>query len=305
MYFTAAGAVRRAGRMEHLIMTGWRDVAYTFLPTRLTRAVGRRVVQDVGVEGLLREREQEVFRSREGRAASDGFLFGAALPKSGGTFLFKKVSEYLGWTYRHLHDCRGRCEFDIYRPAAADSGLYRLSVHQHTLATSGNIEFLRASKANVVVTTRRLTEVVLSFRDHLLQEHKSWPFVRVPVVFDSWASARQTQFVVDYVAPWFVHFLVGWHEVRLERQLDTVLFLDHSDLVRSEQEAIRRVLNHLGVPVDEDRLGQVLSSDRGLHRVNRQRASARNTQMLPAGQSAKLEELVGFYPQKVGGCISI
>ena len=284
--------------MNASILTSWRRRS-----RRIAAAAVRQLVAHIPagpqlVGTVLGGFERKVLRIPAERR---GFLFVAAMPKSGSTFLSHKAAEYLGWRWSHLSDLPGGCDVDLYRPSLIGLCDRPLVCQQHTLGTAGNIDYLRRYGAKIVVTTRPLSQVILSFRDHLISTGDRWVSFDTPADFGLWPLERQTELLVDLLGPWLVHFLVSWRTTAAENPDLPIRVITHADLLADERAAFSGLLRHLGVEPDAKRVGKVLGTRRGSYRDDASRAARRTGLDLPASQRARLERLTSYYPPTLIG----
>jgi hypothetical protein len=195
-------------------------------------------------------------------------IFFAAMPKSGGTFLTRKIAEYLGWKHDSLRPPgSGQTNGEICRERLVDSLDENIIIHQHTLGTDGNTPLLLAHASLIVVQTRDIFEVLLSFRRHLLGESLNWQFMTFQEPFHSMETSRQLDLVIDLAAPWMLNFYVTW-----ERHLKNpppsarIIPVNYSRLAENESALLSSLIQEIEGSCDEDRLKEVLTSHQGNYR---------------------------------------
>lgn len=178
---------------------------------------------------------------------TNDFLFLAAMPKSGSTYLSKQVADTLGWTWDHLSDRRGGCEFDLYGPAMLKVLEQPMVIQQHTLATPGNVRYLEQFGAKILVTYRDFPGVIRSLRRHFLQESMQWPFFEIPEAFQQWEPEQQVDFILRFCMPWIVQFYVSWERYRQKNP--EVQVLHYAELKLDSLAVVSSVVERTGFPV--------------------------------------------------------
>ncbi|WP_372719822.1 hypothetical protein [Novipirellula sp.] len=259
------------------------------------------------ISGLLDQAESRVVSSSSDRK----FVFIAAMPKSGSTYLSKKLAEYFDSEWGHISDLPGGCEFDLYRPSLITKGNVDLVVQQHTLGTEGNVEYLQRYRAHVIVTFRRLDDTLLSFRRHLLTESLRWPFVKVNPDFRQWSVERQLDFLVDFVAPWLVNFYATWKSVQREGILGkSLMFLNFASLKHDETETLASLVRWItDADPEMSRIKQLVNEERDIYRKSN--ATRLDEPNFTEEQRQKLARLLtyvvrddcsSFWPYNEGNC---
>ncbi|WP_417377428.1 hypothetical protein [Gimesia maris] len=232
------------------------------LKTDMLRAIQALCRMDL--DAVLDRAEKVASNANKGR----NFVFVAGMPKSGSTFISKKIAEYLECDWGHVSDTPGGCEFDIYRPALIRKTLEDVVVQQHTLATNGNVEYLRRFGATVVVTLRQLPGALLSFRRHLLNESLRWPFVAIDSDYRHWDEKRQLDFLVDLVAPWMVNFVATWKIAEANDLLGRPIRFASYELLKNDEFATMASLveSVTGKPADNGKLKACLRQQKTNYR---------------------------------------
>ena len=200
--------------------------------------------------------------SRRGR-----MVFFAAMPKSGGSFMTYKLSEYLGWTREQAAERRGCGEKDIAPHRILDLLQKNVVIHQHVLGTEGNAHYIFKHANLVVFQTRNIYETLLSFRRHLLGESLYWQFMTFGQSFRALSPGRQLDQIVDLVTPWMLNFYVSWEaHLRNPPSGTKLLHLDYREVAASESGALRRIIREVEGTCDEERLRMTLDQKIGKYR---------------------------------------
>jgi hypothetical protein len=222
-------------------------------------------------------------------------IFLAALPKSAGTYISKSLSGYSGYPYLHLSDIKGACEFDIYRPRCIDTYEKNIIVHQHTLATPGNVDYLIEYGFKVVIITRNIFDVIISFKEHLEIESTYWPFFSIPDNYLNYNDKEKYDFIIRFVLPWMVHFYVTWFRcVYMDRRIEAK-WIYYSDYFKSEDESFKELLNYAGLPsLNQHRSIKYNDSLNEKHRYNVGK-SYRGSRMLTEDHVSQIEHATRYY----------
>lgn len=218
----------------------------------------------IGINECLNLLEANASKERSGK-----MVYIAAMPKSGGTFLSKKLSEYLEWSYEHASDIPGSCEFDVYRPKMIELASRNVVIHQHTLGTEGNSTYINRYSDLILVQTRNIFDALLSFRRHLENESLGWAFMTIQKPFKSMDSRDQLDLIIDLVGPWMLNFVVTWDNRLRDPNITTkVLPICYSEIVESEKDVLENIIVKLTGDCDQGRLSEVLAVNRSKYRKN-------------------------------------
>lgn len=235
--------------------------------------------------------EDRPISSRRGR-----MVFFAAMPKSGGSFMTYKLSEYLGWTREQAAERRGCGEKDIAPHRMLDLLQRNVVIHQHVLGTEGNAHYIFKYANLIVFQTRNIYETLLSFRRHLLGESLYWQFMTFGPSFRTLSPGHQLDQIVDLVAPWMLNFYVSWAGyLKNPPPGARLLHLDYQEVATSESGALRRIIREVEGSCDEERLRMTLEQKIGIYRKKE------NDWIEPVefteAQLARIRRLASYFPE--------
>lgn len=220
-----------------------------------------------------------------------GYIFVAALPKSGSTLLNNALIRLTGHfphplCDHHLH------EQNIMQSRLIDSWGFRSIATHHTLATPLNVDLLRRFEIRPVVLVRDIFDAAVSLRDHTQKEALSTATFLPPPGYADWTDARKLDAIVDLALPWHLSFTASWQAASIE-----TLTISYEGLMRDPQTTLERVLDHIGLPDRKPGIaaaweGAVGDGDtrRNVGRIGRGRAEFGDEQI------ARLRRLTAHYP---------
>lgn len=175
-------------------------------------------------------------------------IYIAAMPKSAGTYISKTIAHNFNLKYRHVGNVNGNCEFDIYLPNFFDNFIFskNVIVHQHTLATKGNLEYLNYFKIKPVVVVRDLHESIYSFHRHILKYKNTWPIFEYPKSFFVLSKEDQLDYIVDFISPWLIYFKESWRNAMSGGNIDA-LYITYGDFVKDKEGVMGEILKWNGL----------------------------------------------------------
>jgi hypothetical protein len=192
----------------------------------------------------------------------------AAMPKSGSTFVTRKLAEYFNCTHTNFAVGRGCGETEVSPHRILDLLQENVVIHQHVLGTEGNANYIFKYADTVVFQTRNIYETLLSFRRHLLGDSLDWPFMNFTPSFRTLSPERQLNQIIDLVAPWILNFYVSWEgHLRNPPPGKKLLHLDYREVAASETEALGRIIREVEGSCNEERLRTILDQKIGKYRM--------------------------------------
>ena len=220
----------------------------------------------------------------------------AAMPKSGSTFVTRKLAEYLNCTHTNLAAGRGCGETEVSPHRMLDLLNEDVVIHQHVLGTEGNAHYIFKYADTVIFQTRNIQETLLSFRRHLLGESLYWQFMTFGPSFRTLSPGHQLDQIVDLVAPWMLNFYVSWAGyLKNPPPGARLLHLDYREVDASESEALRRIIREVEGSCDEERLRMTLEQKIGTYRKKE------NDWIEPVefteAQLARIRRLASYFPE--------
>ncbi|HSM61073.1 MAG TPA: hypothetical protein VK849_09760 [Longimicrobiales bacterium] len=229
-------------------------------------------------------------RGRPGR-----FVFLAAMPKSGSTFLSRALSRALGYEVGYLGYAYSNTEQELYEPRIVERFGEGFVVQQHLRASAPNLDLLARYGIRPVVLTRNVFDVVVSVREHLLSEGLD----RIPSLFVSRAygalsPAMQLDTIIRLFCPWLIGFYVSWY------QADSIdkIWLSYDDCVGDWVACVGRVLDFHGLEVAPPIVAAALDASSGdpRSRINKG-VPGRGAMLLSPAQQDRIRELTEPFPE--------
>ena len=150
-----------------------------------------------------------------------------------------------------------------------------------------------------VLLVRNIYDVIVSMRDHLLNERlDNLPGLYVPEEFSEFDSRLQLDFVVTNAAPWLISFYYSWVMAEKSARLD-VLWLNYEVIVADWPAALKRVLRYYGIDKSdadvETALNNLLQKKKSQLRLNKG-ISGRGAEELSAEQRQQICRMTLAYP---------
>ena len=237
-------------------------------------------------------------RLRKLRYSEGRFLFLAAMPKSGSTFLSNALAKLFGYRHSYFAFAYRNIEQELYLPRLVDAYGQGTVVQQHSRANVPNLDLLQELRITPLVLVRNLFDVLVSVRDHLRREQTdNIPSLYVPASFAKLSEESQLDFIVSYYGPWLISFYVSWFEAERARRLD-FMWLTYEDCIQDWHQAILEVAKFHRFSASAGEIDDALraTADSGSTRFNKG-VAGRGRQLLTEAQKSLLGHMVAFYPE--------
>ncbi|MDA8561859.1 sulfotransferase domain-containing protein [Gammaproteobacteria bacterium] len=160
--------------------------------------------------------------------------------KSGSTYLseiFSSMKNYERSSLTNFHDRREQ-ELDpyslLYSHANMKNYVSQLHVRYH-LATKNYINFFNLKP---IVLVRNIFDVVISFKEHLLNESVKVPQAYVPDDYIGWDEIKQLDFIVEMIVPWYFNFFVSWKDSHKENK---AIFITYEELNKDVFSVVKKI----------------------------------------------------------------
>lgn len=244
----------------------------------------------------------EIINENRGRK---NHVFFASFPKSGTTYLHKLLLNATGFEDYLLDRFSEDQQQNIIRQWMPMFLAQNTVTQIHMFATAPNIRMMKELGVRPVVLIRDLADVLVSLRDHVVNEDHVMPIAQFPREFLDWNTEQQGWFIVRMAAPWYLNFYASWK--RAEPQID-VLWVRYSELILDPRQTLNRILLHSGVDVNPDNIDRAVASvDMSRVRFN-VGVSGRGRKTLSDAQVRAIDEIaatfagaIDFTPIGVGG----
>jgi hypothetical protein len=145
-----------------------------------------------------------------------------------------------------------------------EEGRSAFVAQHHTKYSIGTERLLNRHQISTIVLERNIFDVLVSLRDHILNDDKRYPIESSPLVhFDFRPSSLSVEDLDCYLAqiavPWYMNFHVGWrsrnaHFCRYEELIDNPLAVVRRALEACGQESSNAEIEHA---IDMARGGKV------------------------------------------------
>lgn len=178
-------------------------------------------------------------------------LFFAFPPKVGGTFLRTAAAEAVGGNLVRIVHAQGGRDAQPYLPVFLTyflGGMCEgpLVAHVHMQALPANRHFLEAFDIKPIIMLRPIADMLASYWDMLAgsararAEGLNCP---IPDDFPAFDDARKADFMVDMVAPWYVHYFATWRHYA-QAKPDDVCVLRYADFAADAAHVLETALDH-------------------------------------------------------------
>lgn len=230
-------------------------------------------------------------------------------PKCAGTFLRSAaVLATGGQLVRAVHAQGGR-EGQLYLPLFVRYYLGGVCEgpmvsHVHMQASPGNRNFIDALGLRPAIMLRAIPDMLASLLDMFLQGDKAAASRRenvncdVPEDFPALDRARQTDFMIDMIGPWYVSYYATWREYARAAR-GRVLVLHYDDFKRDAAASLQQMLDHAGIARDRAACQAAVDAawgERGEHRFNKG-VSGRGQVYFSDAQRGRLARVFDYYPE--------
>lgn len=219
-------------------------------------------------------------------------VFVAGMPKSASTFLCRAVGEILNMPVRSAHSFDDFLGTHSDLRVMADVLLPRVVVHSHMPASVRFMALDVVFDLRPVVLIRDIFDALRSYLDHAKGGHSIGKAI-AEVSFDDQRAAT-----IAMMAWFYVHFFASWSRRAAKA---SVLMLTYDQVTRDPAAAVRRVIEHVGLPQpNDDRIDAVLNhldSDPGEARLTRRNAgvSGRGREFT-GDERQRVRQLYRLYP---------
>ena len=147
-----------------------------------------------------------------------------------------------------------------------------------------------------IVLVRDLPDVIVSLRDHMLNEGPLWSMVWLDERFSERSDSEQLDLLVDLAAPWFIQFFVSWSEASRLGGGVRPLWVQYADWVGAPETTLTEVARSVGLNPGRSQVASALESARGRQtRLNVGRPG-RGSELLSDAQLGRLNGFARHYP---------
>lgn len=172
----------------------------------------------------------------------------SCFPKSGSTFLLRRLEEATGYINQPMVFEYGGNEQDLYLPAVTRAFYQNTVTQQHLRATGTNIRILADFDFRVVVLTRNIPDTLVSLHDHLLRESLETPLLHVDSGFEKLDFERRLDMLIDLALPWYLNFYASWFNNYTRLKSGAVMWVDYEQVVGASAATVAKICQQFGLP---------------------------------------------------------
>lgn len=178
-------------------------------------------------------------------------LFFSFAPKAAGTFLRSAAVEAVGGQLVRVVHAQGGRDAQPYLPVFVNyflGGLCEgpLVAHVHMQALPANRHFLEAFGIKPIVMLRSIPDMLASYWDMLetsAQARTDGLNCPIPEAFPAFSAAQKADFMIDMIAPWYVHYFATWRDYARAKP-DDVCVLHYADFAADPAHVLETALDH-------------------------------------------------------------
>ncbi len=235
------------------------------------------------------------YQKRINKREDSKFVLVACMPKSGSTFLSRTLASILGFGYKTLVSAFSQIEHDLYEPKLIDNYGKGMVVHMHTRGADANLELARKYDMPVIVTTRNIADIVVSFHDHIHKETLKWPMAHLnEVQLAQLSTSKQYDLIIDFLVPWLISFFVSWTDATRIGGLP-IKWIRYEELTLQQNKTFENLQNWLPYEPATNVLPSLVEKDPKSVRLNRG-ISGRGKQLLSKPQLDRIAHFATYYP---------
>jgi hypothetical protein len=232
-------------------------------------------------------------------------LFFAFPPKVGGTFLRTAAIDAVGGGLVRVVHAQGGRDAQPYLPVFLNyylGGLCEgpLVAHVHMQALPANRHFLEAFDIKPIIMLRPIPDMLASYWDMLASSARARAEglnCPIPDGFPAFDDGRKADFMVDMIAPWYVHYFATWRDYAQEKP-DDVCVLRYSDFVADPAHVLETALEHADLTRSRFVCQAALDAawkDRAALRFNKG-TSGRGREYFSDAHREKLARMMDYHP---------
>jgi len=225
------------------------------------------------------------------------------MPKSGSTFLYKKLSCYTGFPRQTLYTHSTIQEFDMQK--VKKSFRFDLVEQIHTYGTLYAVDQLNKLKADVIILCRNLYDLTISMADFIHSNEMRGEIEKYGFglsfgmpwnkSFYELTKKEQYDFVIDFLIPAYIAFYVSWRgNAHLLKK--PPLWVFYEDFVGEKEACFSKILEHCSLEIDQEKLREALLKEQDT-RFNKGQSREKGGGILSENQSRRIEALIAHFPE--------
>jgi hypothetical protein len=252
--------------------------------------VGKRTASDKGIRTL--------------KKPGTKLLWHVTMPKSGSTWVSSILEQGLAKKNWHVTDlippyAYGNREQEIDPISLLLKGNLdknNFFTYQHCLYSDYALRFIQYFDVKLILQVRNIFDCLVSAKDYIEKA-----YLKVPVAFlsyDEWMKLpedRKLQFIVDFVAPWYIRFWAGWSTVINNPDVNVKL-VSYDDLLADSENVFLDLFRFAGEDVTPDEL-QLLTDALKENKVDtkKNKGVAGRGQQLPEELKKQVQHYASYY----------
>jgi hypothetical protein len=211
------------------------------------------------------------------------------MPKSGSTFFSEIISSLPKVKRARLIPYSGSREQEISESLVIEEGRSAFVAQHHTKYSIGTERLLDRHQITTIVLERNIFDVLVSLRDHILNDDKRYPIESSPLVhFDLRPSNLDVEDLDSYLAhiavPWYMNFHVGWRSRNAH-------FCRYEELIDNPLVVVRRALEACGQEYSDAEIKKAIDMARG-GKVRMNKGVVGRGKLLPLEAIEKIREIL-------------
>jgi hypothetical protein len=223
----------------------------------------------------------------------------ACMPKSGSTFVARLLDKATGFPVRRVMSSGENPDIDL-NAVRMLSGLGTVT-QTHFICTGKFVDAANSYDIRTLILERNLLDVVISYVEYMSSEdmkksYRDRGFVSaaqnlvVDDSFDKLPQERQYDLMIDLALPWYLRFHVAWrrYEQTMHRR---PLWLDYDEFFSDIPGQSARIFEYCGIDAPAVAAPPATATKFNVGRGGRGR------ELLSKDHIAKIEKLIGYYPQ--------
>lgn len=223
------------------------------------------------------------------------------MPKTGSTFLYRKLSRYANYKIGHL---RIHHEIQEFHPFLKYRTRHSVISQLHNIASEYSIRQLNSVNAKVIILYRNLYDLVISMHDFLHSdeyrnniERKGFAQSFGGVFYEDFYKLpknKQYDYLINYDAPALIRFFASWK--RYEKMLDhKPYWISYEKFFSDKHKYFTDILEYCDLPIDKDKIKKVLEFKESTTRFNKGIVRNKGNGELSEDQINTIKELLSYY----------
>ncbi|MBU0797920.1 MAG: sulfotransferase domain-containing protein [Alphaproteobacteria bacterium] len=141
----------------------------------------------------------------------------------------------------------------------------------------------------VVVQIRDIFDIMVSIRDHLLNESLVSSAAYATEEMKDWPEDRLFGFIADMVMPWYFNFYLGWLEY------PDRLTVSYEALLKDRAGTLRAVADYAGIPTSDAEIAAAIEKTEAA-RTRKNAAIAGRGTAVPETVKQRIRDFAAYYP---------